>query len=121
VRNRLNFGIPNNATVIIIRVGVRETDTRERDRAIRQETGISTMPDYAVRHRGGGLQEWPCLIQIEDECAAMYFNIIHGARIRKRFTTEETGKPCEDFMLLARDCRAFGVTEEREIALFELA
>jgi hypothetical protein len=79
------------------------------------------MPDYAVRHRGGRLEEWPCLIQIEDECAAMYFNIIHGAKLRRRFTTEKTGKPCEDFTLVARECRAFGATEEREITLFELA
>jgi hypothetical protein len=79
------------------------------------------MPDYAVRHRAERLQEWPCLIQIEDECAAMYFNIIHGTKLRRRFTTEETGKRCEDFTLVARECRAFGVTEEREITLFELA
>jgi hypothetical protein len=78
------------------------------------------MPDYAVRHRAGRLQEWPCLIQIEDECAAMYFNIIHGAKIRRRFTTEETGKRCEDFLLVAREFRALGETEEREIVLFEL-
>jgi hypothetical protein len=78
------------------------------------------MPDYAVCHRAQRLEEWPCLIQIEDEGAAMYFNIIHGAKLRRRFTTEETGKPSEDFMLVARECRHFGVTEEREIALFEL-
>ena len=79
------------------------------------------MPDYAVRHRGGRLEEWPCLIQIEDECAAIYFNVIHGAKLRRRFTTEETGKRCDEFMLVARDYRAFGVAEEREITLFELA
>jgi hypothetical protein len=79
------------------------------------------MPDYAVRHRAERLEEWPCLIQIEDECAAMYFNIIHGAKLRRRFTTEETGKPCEDFTLVARECGAFGEPEEREITLFELA
>ena len=78
------------------------------------------MPDYAVRHRGGRLEEWPCLIQIEDECAAIYFNVIHGAKLRRRFTTEETGKRCDEFMLVARDYRAFGVAEEREITLFEL-
>jgi hypothetical protein len=78
------------------------------------------MPDYAVRHRGGRLEEWPCLVQIEDEGAAMYFNIVHGAKIRRRFTTEETGRPCDDFTLVARECRASGV-EEREITLFELA
>ena len=79
------------------------------------------MPDYAVRQRGMRLEEWPCLIQIEDECAAMYFNIIHGAKLRRRFTTEEGGKRCEDFMLVAREYRASGSAEEREIALFELA
>ena len=79
------------------------------------------MPDYAVRHRGGRLEEWPCLIQIDDECAAIYFNVIHGAKLRRRFTTEETGKRCDEFMLVARDYRAFGVAEEREITLFELA
>ena len=79
------------------------------------------MPDYAVRHRAERSEEWPCLIQIEDECAAMYFNIIHGAKLRRRFTTEETGKRCDEFMLVARDYRAFGVAEEREITLFELA
>jgi hypothetical protein len=78
------------------------------------------MPDYAVRHRGGRLEEWPCLIQIEDEYAAMYFNIIHGAKLRRRFTTEETGKRSKDFMLVARECGAFGGTAEREITLFEL-
>jgi hypothetical protein len=107
VRRHLNFGIPNNATVIIIVPG--------------NDQGIGTMPDYAVRHRAERLEEWPCLIQIEDEGAAMYFNIIHGAKLRRRFTTEKTGKRCDDFMLVAREYRAFGVTEEREIALFELA
>jgi hypothetical protein len=106
VRNRFNFGIPNNAVVTIIRV--------------QERSGIYTMPEYAVRRRAGQLQEWPCLIQIEDECAAMYFNIIYGARMRRRFTTAETGKPCEDFSLVARDCMVSGAAEEREIALFEL-
>jgi hypothetical protein len=78
------------------------------------------MPDYAVRHRAERLEEWPCLVQIEDECAAMYFNIIHGGKIRRRFTTEKTGKPCDDFLLVARECGVSGLAEEREIALFEL-
>jgi hypothetical protein len=38
----------------------------------------------------------------------------------QRFTTAETGKPCEDFSLVARDCMVSGAAEEREIALFEL-
>jgi hypothetical protein len=44
----------------------------------------------------------------------------HGARMRRRFTTAETGKPCEDFSLVAWDCMVSGAAEEREIALFEL-
>jgi hypothetical protein len=107
VRLCSNFGIPNDTAVIII--------------LIQANQGIGTMPDYAVRHHAERLEEWPCLIQIEDEGAAMYFNIVHGAKIRRRFTTEETGKPCEDFLLVAREYRAFGGTEEREITLFELA
>jgi hypothetical protein len=106
VRNRFNFGIPNNAVVTIISGS--------------GTIGNFQMPEYAVRRRAGQLQEWPCLIQIEDECAAMYFNIIYGARMRRRFTTAETGKPCEDFSLVARDCMVSGAAEEREIALFEL-
>jgi hypothetical protein len=40
----------------------------------------------------------------------------------KRFTTEETGKPCESFMLAAPgEYGVFALTEEREITLFELA
>ncbi len=76
------------------------------------------MPDYAVRHRGGRLEEWPCLIQIEDECAAMYFNIVHGAKVRRRFTTEKLGQRCADYVLIAREAGAGGSIEEREIALF---
>ena len=50
----------------------------------------------------------------------MYFNVIHGARHRRRFTTTGQGKPCEDYLLIARDIKPQGHTEEREIALFEL-
>jgi hypothetical protein len=78
------------------------------------------MPHYVVRHLAGQFEELSCLIQLEDENAAMYFNIIHGANVRRRFTTETSGKRCEDYLLVARDTRAFGVTEEREITLFDV-
>jgi hypothetical protein len=78
------------------------------------------MPYYLVRHLAGSFEEVPCLVQLEDECAAMYFNVIHGAKIRRRFTTAESGKLCEDYLLVARDIKAEGLTGEREIALFEL-
>lgn len=78
------------------------------------------MPHYVVRHLAGQFEELSCLVQLEDESAAMYFNIIHGENIRRRLTTEKSGKRCEDYLLVARDVRAFGVTEEREITLFDL-
>lgn len=78
------------------------------------------MPYYLVRHLAEQIEEVPCLVQLEDECAAMYFNIVHGARHRRRFTTAEHGKPCVDYLLIARDIKSQGLTAEREIALFEL-
>jgi len=78
------------------------------------------MPYYLVRHLVGQFDELSCLLQLEDETAAMYFNIIHGAKVRRRFTTEKTAKQCEEYLLIARDIQANGPTEEREIALFEL-
>jgi hypothetical protein len=78
------------------------------------------MPYYLVRHLAGQFEELPCLVQLEDECAAMYFNIVHGAKLRKQFTTTVSGKPCADYLLLAQDIKPRGLTEEREIALFEL-
>ncbi len=79
------------------------------------------MPHYVVRHLAGRFEELSCLIQLEDESAAMYFNIIHGANVRRRFTTENFGNRCEDYLLVARETKAFGVTEEREITLFDLS
>ena len=79
------------------------------------------MPYYLVRHLAKQLEEVPCLVQLEDECAAMYFNIVHGARYRKRFTTATRGEPCADYLLIARDIQSRGLGAEREIALFELA
>jgi hypothetical protein len=78
------------------------------------------MPYYLIRHLAGPFEEVPCLLQLENECAAIYFNVIHGATIRRRFTTAESGKACEDYLLVARDLKPEGLTEEREIALFEL-
>jgi hypothetical protein len=78
------------------------------------------MPYYVMRHLAGKFEEVPCLVQLEDECAAMYFNITHGAKRRRRFTTTETGKPCKDYLLVARNVRPHGLTEEREITLFDL-
>ena len=78
------------------------------------------MPYYVVRHLAGQFDELSCLIQLEDECAAMYFNIIHGAKVRRRFTTKTIGRRCEDYLLVARDVKAPGVEEEREIALYDL-
>ena len=78
------------------------------------------MPYYLVRHVAGQFEELPCLVQLEDECAAMYFNIIHGPKLRRRFTTAESDKPCEDYLLVARDILPQGLAEDREIALFEV-
>ena len=79
------------------------------------------MPYYSVRHLAGQFEELPCLIQLEDENAAMYFNIIHGARVRRRFTTRSNGKRCADYLLVAENIKPCGSTEQREVALFELA
>jgi hypothetical protein len=78
------------------------------------------MPHYVVRHLAGQCEELSCLIQLEDESAVMYFNIVHGAKVRRRFTTENSGKLSEDYLLVARDSVAFEVTEEREIILFDV-
>jgi len=78
------------------------------------------MPYYLVRHLAGQFEDVPCLVPLEDECAAMYFNVIHGARHRRRFTTTKSGETCEDYRLVAMDIKPEGLTGEREIALFEL-
>jgi hypothetical protein len=79
------------------------------------------MPHYLVRHLAGQSEEMPCLVQLEDECAAMYFNIVHSAKTRRRFTTAASGKLCEDYLLVARDIKPQGLIEDREIALFEMS
>jgi hypothetical protein len=79
------------------------------------------MPFYAVRHLAGDSEELSCLLQLEDECAAMYFNIVHGARVRRRFTTQGIGEQCPDYVLVASGTGPGGRIEQREIALFETA
>jgi hypothetical protein len=76
------------------------------------------MPLYVVRHLGGDFEELSCFRQLEDESAAMYFNIIHGAKVRRRFTTERAGDKCTDYVLVAKETGTGGHIEEREIALF---
>lgn len=78
------------------------------------------MPLYVVRHLAEEFEELPCLLQLEDECAAMYFNIVHGAKAGRRFTTQELGERCADYLLVAQEVKALGSIEEREIALFDL-
>jgi hypothetical protein len=79
------------------------------------------MPFYKVCRLAGDLEELPCLQQLEDECAAMYFNVIYGAKVRRRFTTEQIGRKCEDYVLVAQeDGTAAGRREEREIPLFDI-
>jgi hypothetical protein len=80
----------------------------------------SAMQTYLVRHLFGNLEELACLAQLEDECAAMYFNIVHGSKLRRKFTTENSGKRCEDYVLIARKLRTDGSTEDRAVALFDL-
>jgi hypothetical protein len=77
------------------------------------------MPHYVVRHLGGEFEELSCFQQLEDEGAAMYFNIIHGAKVRRRFTTERVGDRCTDYVLVAKEAGTGGFVEEREISLFD--
>jgi hypothetical protein len=77
-----------------------------------------SMPLYIVRHLGGDFEELSCFRQLEDESAAMYFNIIHGGKVRRRFTTERAGDRCADYVLVAKEAGTDGCSEEREIALF---
>jgi hypothetical protein len=77
------------------------------------------IPLYVVRRLTGDFEELSCLQQLEDESAALYFNIGHGARLRRRFTTERLGERCIDYVLVARQSGIDGSIEEREIALFD--
>jgi hypothetical protein len=73
---------------------------------------------YVVRHLAGEFEELSCFRQLEDEGAAMYFNVVHGAKVHKRFTTQELGERCADYVLVAKETGTDGFIEEREIALF---
>jgi hypothetical protein len=76
------------------------------------------IPHYVVRRLSGKVEELSCFRQLEDESAALYFNIVHGAKTRRRFTTRNSGEQCADYVLVARETAADGSVEEREIALF---
>lgn len=78
----------------------------------------SKMPTYLVRHVAGNFEELSCFVQLEDECAAMYFNIVHGSKIRRKFTTENSGKRCQDYVLIARQIRTDGSMQDRVVARF---
>lgn len=77
------------------------------------------IPHYIVRHLAGEFEELSCFRQLEDESAAMYFNIVHGAKVRRRFTTQQSGEQCGDYVLIAREAGAGGRINEREITLFD--
>jgi hypothetical protein len=77
------------------------------------------IPYYIVRHLAGHFEELSCFQQLEDESAALYFNIVHGAKVRRRFTTQDLGEQCSDYVLIARETCPGGFIKEREIALFD--
>jgi hypothetical protein len=77
------------------------------------------IPHYTIRHLAGAREELSCFRQLEDESAALYFNIVHGAKVRRRFTTSKSGAPCRDYVLIAREDGSGGAVKERAIALFD--
>jgi hypothetical protein len=85
-----------------------------------KQDGRNSMPLYVVRRVGGEHEELPCFLQLEDEGAAMYFNIVHGKKVHRRFTTERVGDKCTDYVLVAKESGAGGFVREREISLFNL-
>jgi hypothetical protein len=103
---RRNFGIQNRTVMIII---VAPPLSREQN----------MIPQYVVRRLTGNFEELSCFRQLEDESAALYFNIVHGAKLRRRFTTEKSGRRCTDYVLVARQSATDGSIQEREIALFD--
>jgi len=64
------------------------------------------IPHYIVRHLAGEFEELSCFLQLEDESAALYFNIVHGAKARRRFTTRLRPTP-------ARECDSPRADQER--------
>lgn len=77
------------------------------------------IPHYTIRHLAGAREELSCFRQLEDESAALYFNIVHGAKVRRRFTTAKSGAPCTDYVLIAHEGGSGGAVRERAIALFD--
>ena len=86
-----------------------------------KRTGLNSdmIPHYTIRHLAGAREELSCFRQLEDESAALYFNIVHGAKVRRRFTTSKSGAPCTDYILIAREDGSGGGVKERAIALFD--
>jgi hypothetical protein len=84
-----------------------------------QQASRKVLPYYVVRHLAGKSEDLSCLRQLEDESAAMYFNVVHGRRVRRRFTTRGPGNRCADYVLVAKQTGSDGRVEEREIALYE--
>jgi hypothetical protein len=91
-----------------------------RRRVFGKSSMASTLPTYLVRHLAGNYEELSCFMQLEDESAAMYFNIVHGSKLRRKFTTENSGKRCEDYVLIAREIKTDGSMEDRAVTLFDL-
>jgi len=56
---------------------------------------------------------------MEDDGAAMYFNIVTGAKARRRFTTESVGDKMQDYVLVAKEAGTGELIEEREIAIID--
>ena len=77
------------------------------------------IPFYIVRHLAEAFEELSCFRQLEDESAALYFNIVHCTKVRRRFTTQKSGEQCTDYVLVAREAATDGLIKEREIALFD--
>jgi hypothetical protein len=104
--NPPDFGIQNRAGEFIIPASLPQGTP-------------SMIPFYVVRHLAGKCEELSCFRQLEDESAALYFNIVHGVKLRRRFTTERSGERCTDYVLVARNSSTDGTIEEREIVLFD--
>jgi hypothetical protein len=100
---------------------LRLTMSGSRHCTFRKSSMASELPTYLVRHLAGNFEELSCFVQLEDESAAMYFNIVHGSKLRRKFTTEDSGTRCEDYVLIAREIRTDGSMEDRAVALFDLS
>jgi hypothetical protein len=63
------------------------------------------MPLYVVRRLTGEFEELSCFRQIEDEGAALYFNIVHGTKVHRHFTTKSRASAART-MCLSPKCSA---------------